>query len=97
MARHIRIHDRSIEEIISSFKDNAFDIVYTMAVLQHIHPASEWVFSEIVRITKSFLITMEGEDYVSWRHFPRDYKKIFESLGMKQVEVYNSFRVFKKR
>jgi len=97
MARHITIHDRSIEEIITSFKDNAFDIVYTMAVLQHIHPASEWVFSEIVRITNSFLITMEGEDYVSWRHFPRNYKKIFESLGMKQVEAYNSFRVFKKQ
>jgi SAM-dependent methyltransferase len=96
MAQHITIHNQAIEEIITNFKDNTFDVIYTMAVLQHIHPASEWVFSEIVRITKSYLITMEGEDYVSWRHFPRNYKKIFESLGMKQVEINNSFRVFKK-
>ncbi len=96
MAQHITIYNQSIEEIISSFKDNTFDVVFTMAVLQHIHPKSEWIFSEIVRITKSSLITLEGESYISWRHFPRDYKKVFESLGMKQMEEYKSVRIFRK-
>lgn len=100
MARHITIYNKSIEEIVSSLEDDAYDIVFTMAVLQHIHTESEWIFPEWVRITKSFLITMENENYISWRHFPRNYQKVFEPLGMKQVEANNDIRlvtrVFKK-
>ena len=96
MARKIIIHNQAIEDVIKGFKDDAFDVVFTMAILQHIHPKSEWIFSEIVRITKSFLIIREAEGYISWRHFPRNYKKIFERLGMKQIEAYNSERIFKK-
>ena len=31
------------------------------------------------------LITIEDEKNVSERHFPRNYRKIFDGLGMKQV------------
>ncbi len=100
MARHITIHNKSIEEIVRGLEDDTYDIVFTMAVLQHIHTKSEWIFPEIVRITRSFLVTVEGEGYISWRHFPRNYKKVFEPLGMKQIEVIEDTgffaRVFRK-
>ena len=58
-----------------------------MAVLEHIHPESTKVFSELVRITKKYLITIENEKHFHWRSFVREYKKIFESLGLKQLEM----------
>ncbi len=89
MASSIKIYNSSVEDIIKSFKDNSFDLVFTMAVLEHIHPDSEFIFLEMVRITKKYLVTIENEKDVSWRHFPRNYKKVFETLGMKQIEQFN--------
>lgn len=66
-----------------------YDLVFTMAVLEHIHRDSEWVFKEMARITQKCLITIEDEKNVSERHFPRNYRQIFESLGMRQVYEHN--------
>lgn len=95
MARHTKIHNVPVEEIITELKDCEFDIVFTMALLQHIHLDSEWIFPEIVRITKDFLVTIEDERCISWRHLPRNYKKVFEPLGMKQIEEINCSEVGK--
>lgn len=89
MAEQIEIWNSPIEDVIVNFKGNSFDLIFTMAVLEHIHPDSKFIFSEMVRITKKYLITIEDERGISWRHFPRNYKKIFEPLGMKQVEQFN--------
>jgi SAM-dependent methyltransferase len=86
MAAQIKIHNAPVEDVIPHLGENEFDLVYTMAVLAFIHRDSEWIFKEIVRITKSVLITLEDERGISWRHFARNYKSIFESLGMRQVE-----------
>jgi len=86
MTRSIKVYNNSIEEMIKNFKNNSFDLVFTMAILQHIHPDGEFIFPEIVRITKKYLITVENEKAVDWRHFPRNYKKIFEPLGLKQIQ-----------
>jgi hypothetical protein len=87
MAARASIRNAPVEDVIRTFRDNEVDAVFSMAVLEHIHSQSEWVFREIVRITRGVLITIEDEEGISWRHFPRNYKKIFEGLGMKQVEV----------
>ena len=89
MAKNAKIINEPVEDVIKNFEDDEFDIVFTMAVLEHIHPNSDFIFQEVVRITKRFLITIEDEKGVSWRHFPRNYKKIFEALGMKQIYQSN--------
>ena len=71
MARSIEIHNSPVERIITKFEDNKFDIVFTMAVLEHIHSDSEWIFPEIVRITKNFLITIEDENCIRMATFPK--------------------------
>ena len=88
MARSTKIHNAPVEEIIKAFEDDEFDIVFTMAVLEHIHRDSEWIFAEMIRITKNYLITIEDEKGISWRHFPRSYRKVFEPLGMIQIEEH---------
>lgn len=89
MAKNIKIHNTAVEDIIQKFKINQFNLIYSMAVLEHIHEDSSWIFPEIARITSNFLITIEDESHSTWRHFPRNYKKIFESMGMEQVEEIN--------
>ncbi len=89
MAQHIEVYNMPVEEKIKTFEKDRFDVVFTMAVLEHIHSESEWVFQEMVKMTKEYLITIEDEHHLSWRHFPRNYKSIFEPLGMKQVEEIN--------
>jgi len=81
------IYNASVEEKIQTFNTDEFEVVFTMAFLEHVHPASEWVFSEIARITVGVLITIEDEVGYSWNHFPRNYKRVFERLGMRQIEV----------
>jgi SAM-dependent methyltransferase len=81
----IEVINAPAEEALVAFGANAFDIVFTMAVLQNIHPGSQFPFSEMARITKDFLITVEDEHGANWRRFPRNYGKVFEALGFKQV------------
>jgi SAM-dependent methyltransferase len=90
MAKLISVHQNSVEEIIKTFADNSFDMVFTLAVFMHLHFESEWVFKEVARITKRYLITVEDEEKIFWRHFPRNYKKIFEKLGFRQIQEYRA-------
>lgn len=91
MVGKIQVHNRPVENLIQSCEDNSYDLVFTMAVLEHIHTDSEFTFPHMARITKKFLITIEDEKGLSWRHFPRSYKNIFENLGLRQIEEI-SFR-----
>ncbi|WP_224268663.1 class I SAM-dependent methyltransferase [Haloprofundus salinisoli] len=51
----------AIENVVSEFDDDAFDVVYSVETLQHIHPDNEWVFDELARITADHLLTVEIE------------------------------------
>lgn len=86
MARDIKIHNMPVEDIIKQLESSRYDIVFTMAVLEHIHSESEWIFADMARITKNILVTIEDEREISWRHFPRNYRAIFERLSMKQTD-----------
>lgn len=68
--------------------EGSFDAIFTVAVLEHIHPASTDVFYHILRILRpgGVLITIEDELSKTRRHFPRDYRAVFEDiLTLKQV------------
>ncbi|MFB6299960.1 MAG: class I SAM-dependent methyltransferase [Halobacteriales archaeon] len=51
----------AIENVLLEFDDRAYDAVYSVETLQHIHHDNEWVFEEIPRITDDLLITAEIE------------------------------------
>jgi len=98
----IPVHVCPVEEMIRQLPER--DLIFTMALLEHLHTDSEFVFDEMVRVAK-YIVTIEDERCISWRHFPRNYKDVFESRGMEQIAGWknlptlpNSFRarVFKK-
>lgn len=86
MASTTNIRLGRIEDHIRSIESR--DCIYTMAVLVHIHPSSDWVFAEMASRAKT-LILVEAEKAASWRHFARDYHKIFTKLGMHQKAKIN--------
>ena len=101
----IKILVGEIEKLMYDLRSRSFDIVFTMAVLEHLPVESEHVFKEMARVTNTYLITIEDEKCTSWRHFPRQYDKIFKRVGMKQVMAEKNLvglsksfvcRVFKK-
>jgi 2-polyprenyl-3-methyl-5-hydroxy-6-metoxy-1,4-benzoquinol methylase len=91
----VNIYCGSADEILSKFNNDQFDIVYTMAVLQHIHPEIiDHVTKEMVRVSDKYIITHEGETHSSWRHFPRSYRYIFSKLKLKYIKRQNAARIF---
>ncbi len=84
--RNISVYRGPAEQSIKYHKTNSFDLVFTVAVLEHI-PDSTRFFNQIVRVTSKYLLTLEDEKTVSDRHFPRNYEKIFSRLGMKQIHT----------
>lgn len=78
----------SIEDVLPNFVDK-FDIVFSMAVLEHIPIESEFVFGMIVGLAKH-LLTIEDERCESWRHFPRNYQDVFSVLGMEYIKGWQN-------
>lgn len=85
MASHTQLHNSAAEEFMPKLEDDSFDVMYTMAVLLHIHPDSEWIFEHMVRATKKHLIIIEAEASVEYKLYARNYKAVFEGLGMTEV------------
>lgn len=91
-------HHGAIEEIVGEFDDDAFDAVYSVEMLQHVHPDNEWVFEELARITADLLVTVENEggdgeevdvNYVNdeFPLFYRDWRRVFTALGFEEVDA----------
>jgi SAM-dependent methyltransferase len=87
----------AIEDVLPTYADGAFDGVYSVQTLQHVHPESEWVFAELVRVTGDLLVTAENEGDAPDRgrtghdvsrvndEFPlyyRDWERVFTGLGL---------------
>lgn len=86
MAEVAKIYVGPVEDIIRTIPDNEYDCVFTMGVLLHIHWDNDWIFPEIARITKDILITVEQEEARYYMGFARNYRHIFEALGMRQLQ-----------
>jgi len=101
----------SIEDHFITMDNNEVDTMFTLGVLMHIHPSSIWIFRYMAELINKHIIIGEEEGSFNTRVFPRDYKKIFEGVGLKQVhgelkkypntvdecgEITVMWRVFKK-
>ncbi len=82
----VALHNMPVEEFAPTMSD--YDLVFTVAVLEHIHPDSEHVFQMLSAHTH-WLLTVEDEHGRSPRHFPRNYGFVFAQLGMRERETWN--------
>ena len=100
--QQVNISLGSAQEILKKFENGKFDIVFSMAVLQHIpNEDIDDVTKEISRICGNYLISYEAETYSSWRHFPRSYRMLYKKIKL-NISNYklnfktSFFTVFKK-
>jgi len=78
------------DRVLPSYSDAAFDLVFTMAALEHIHPDHRDVFAEISRIARRHVLTIEPrarEGHASHRQYPWDARGELESNGLRLVET----------
>jgi len=87
-------HATTIEEFLPDLADGAFDAVYSVETLQHVHREAEWVFDDIARVTGEWLVTVENEsgefgtvNYVDddVPLYYRDWERVFTERGFEQV------------
>ncbi|WP_324662920.1 class I SAM-dependent methyltransferase [Haloarcula sediminis] len=88
-------HASTIEEYVQSVETDAFDAVFSVETLQHIHPNATWVFEELARVSSDLVITVENEsgEYGTANHvddqlplYYRDWRAIFTELGFEEAE-----------
>jgi len=86
--RDSKITIGAIEDVIKTISSKRYDVIFSMAVMIHLPPESDWIFKEIARKAKKKIILFEGEggEDTSVRHFPRNYKRIFARLKRPQIE-----------
>jgi SAM-dependent methyltransferase len=79
----VPVHIGTASEMLAGFDEQSFDLVFTMAVLEHIHPDESAVFDHMVRVGKEVL-AIEPPGRLTHRTFPHDIQDVFESRGLKQ-------------
>ncbi len=84
LAASAEIHFGSLEEILPSLPDQSVDVVFSVWVLVHVHPASHALFREMVRVARRLVCTLEGESSTVSYVFARNYRRVFEALGCAQ-------------
>ena len=88
-------HASTIESYLGDVETDAFDAVFSVETLQHIHPDETWVFDELARVTGELVVTVENEsgEYGTANHvddqlplYYRDWQAVFTGLGFEEVE-----------
>lgn len=92
-------HVAAIGDVIGDFSDDQFDAVFSVETLQHVHPAAEWAFADLHRITGDLLVTVENESeddradgsavtYVDegLPLYHRDWNAVFSDAGFVEIE-----------
>ena len=75
----------SLEDWLPKADSASVDVVLTVAVLIHVHPASRGIFQEMVRIARRYVCVVESEAASCSYLFARNLQRVFERLGCVQV------------
>ncbi|MBA3746810.1 MAG: methyltransferase domain-containing protein [Solirubrobacterales bacterium] len=75
----------SLEDMLPLLPTDSVDVVFTMAVLLHIHPSAGAIFEHMARIARSYVCTVESESTTLPYIFARNYRRVFERHGLAQL------------
>ncbi|SCA63363.1 hypothetical protein SCG7109_AN_00050 [Chlamydiales bacterium SCGC AG-110-M15] len=74
------------QDKLPELKDDSYDLVFSMAVLMHLHPSTPEAFwQHIPRVAKKNIITIESEGGGSGRNWRRNYRSLLEPHGLEEV------------
>ena len=97
----------ALGDVLPEFTDGAFNAVYSVETLQHVHPDDDAVFDELARVAGEFVVTVENEDpddagddadpdvtnvNGEFPLYHRNWERVFASRGFTQVASESSGR-----
>ena len=85
LAKVTTVRCGSLEDVLPTMKSNSVDVVFTMGVLIHVHPQSNSVFQEMVRVARKYVVLIENEVGNCAYVFARNHRRVFERLGCTQI------------
>tara|TARA_B100000029_G_scaffold300052_1_gene292987 strand:+ start:888 stop:1706 length:819 start_codon:yes stop_codon:yes gene_type:complete len=83
--RNTNINVGSLEDKLPLLTTDSSDVIFTMAVLMHVHPKSKKIFPEMVRVARRYIVTVEPEFANDGYVFARNYRRVFQRLGCTQL------------
>ncbi len=83
--RDVNVNIGSLDDRLPLLATDSSDVIFTMAVLMHVHPKSNNIFSEMVRIARKYIVTVEPEFANYGYVFSRNYRRVFQKLGCAQL------------
>jgi len=73
---------------IQKCDSNSVDVIFTMAVLEHLHPDSRVLFREIARVAAKYVLAIEPrEGKHSHMQYPWDIKNEFTAAGLTYIDA----------
>ncbi|MFA5167186.1 MAG: class I SAM-dependent methyltransferase [Candidatus Omnitrophota bacterium] len=85
--KKINLFEGNMGDLLPPIASNSMDVVFTMGVAMHIHPAQNKLFAEMVRISRKYVCTIEPETANSNYVFARNYRRVFEKYGCAQLRA----------
>ncbi|MFC1588526.1 class I SAM-dependent methyltransferase [Planctomycetota bacterium] len=84
----LTIYAGPVQKTILDIPDNSYDLVFSMAVLMHLHPTTPDEFwAEVPRIAAKHVLIIENEIGGSPRNWARNYQTLFEKYGARQIHT----------
>lgn len=73
----------SAPDVLLGHPSRAYELVFCHSVLVNIPAQFNFVFREMARVSRRFIVTIENE--ASFTSYPRNFQKMFEREGFKMV------------
>jgi SAM-dependent methyltransferase len=71
------------ELLIQKYDSNSVDVIFTMSVLEELHPDSRFLFNEIARVARKYVLAIEPRHGKrSHMQYPWDIKSEFTAVGL---------------
>jgi SAM-dependent methyltransferase len=76
------------ERSIQKYDSNSVDVIFTMSVLEHLHPDSSFLFKEIARVARKYVLAIEPrQGKRSHMQIPWDIKSEFTAVGLTHTDT----------
>jgi SAM-dependent methyltransferase len=79
------VSEGALEEVLPRIATGSVDVVFSMAVLIHVHPSSKAIFEHMARIAARYVCVIEAENTTIPYIFARNYRRVFERAGCAQL------------
>ena len=85
---HVPIDIGPAESLIGKFSNRSVDVIFTMAMLEHLHPNNRFLFKEIARVASKYVLAVEAKSGKrSHMQYPWNIQSEFTAVGLMCIDI----------